>query len=77
MSSSSSGSHFGHYRTMLEGQQKNDTLPNLILNIAYLSLSTASPLKRWHNASQVILEKGKGRFIENLRIIQLCEADLN
>jgi hypothetical protein len=24
-----------------------------------------------------MLEKGKGRFIENLRIIQLCEADLN
>jgi hypothetical protein len=28
-------------------------------------------------ASQVMLEKGKGRYIENLRIIQLCEADLN
>jgi hypothetical protein len=24
-----------------------------------------------------MLEKGKGRFIDNLRIIQLCEADLN
>jgi hypothetical protein len=24
-----------------------------------------------------MLERGKGRFIENLRIIQLCEADLN
>jgi hypothetical protein len=24
-----------------------------------------------------MLEKGKGRFVENLRIIQLCEADLN
>ena len=24
-----------------------------------------------------MLEKGKGRFIENLRIIQLVEADLN
>jgi hypothetical protein len=24
-----------------------------------------------------MIEKGKGRNIENLRIIQLCEADLN
>jgi hypothetical protein len=52
-------------------------LPNLIINIAYLSLSIASPLTQWHHASQVMLKKGKGRFIENLRIIQLCEADLN
>jgi hypothetical protein len=27
-------------------------------------------------ASHVMLEKGKGKFIENLRIIQLVEADL-
>ena len=24
-----------------------------------------------------MLEKGKGQFIKNLRIVQLCEADLN
>jgi hypothetical protein len=27
-------------------------------------------------ASHVMLEKGKGKFIKNLRIIQLVEADL-
>jgi hypothetical protein len=34
-------------------------------------------LNRWKRESQVMLEKGKGTFVENLRIIQLCEADLN
>jgi hypothetical protein len=77
-SSSPSSCHFGHYRTMLEGLQRHDkTLPNWIINIAFLSLSTAFPLTRWHYASQIMLEKGKGWLIENLQIIQLCEADLN
>jgi hypothetical protein len=63
---------------MLENLRQNvDTLPNLILQIAHISLTTASPLQRWHKASPLMLEKGKGRFIEHLRIIQLCEADLN
>jgi hypothetical protein len=52
-------------------------IPGLILDIAYISLTTASPLQRWQVVSQVMLEKGKGQFVENLRIIQLCEADLN
>jgi len=58
-------------------QQNNLSLRSLIVTIARISLSTASPLHRWQTVSQVMLEKGKGRFIENLRIIQLCEADLN
>jgi hypothetical protein len=32
---------------------------------------TGSSLSRWKTACQVMLEKGKGRFIENLHIIQL------
>jgi hypothetical protein len=35
------------------------------------------PLNRWKFADQVMIEKGKGIFIENLRIIQLVQADLN
>jgi len=63
---------------MLKGiHHKNNLLPQLIIDIAFLSLSTASPLERWTKASQIMLEKGKGRHINNLRIIQLCEADLN
>jgi hypothetical protein len=76
--SSPSGRHFGHYKTLLECIRRgNPLLPQLIIDIAYISLSTASPLQRWQTASQVMLEKGKGRYIENLRIIQLCKADLN
>jgi hypothetical protein len=76
--SSPSGRHFGHYRSMFECfRQNNLMLPSLIVNIAHISLVTAHPLQRWQTASQVMQEKGKGRFIEHLRIIQLCKADLN
>jgi len=68
----------GHYWTMLEClHHDNNTIPGIIVNIAYMSLITASPLKRWQTASQITFDKGKGRFVENLRIMQLCEADLN
>lgn len=63
---------------MVEAIRCDDlTIPTTILAIAHTSLLTSSPLKRWQFASQVILEKGKGRFIEHLGIVQLCEADLN
>jgi len=76
--SSPSGRHFGHYRSLLECIRWDEPMiPALILDIAFISLNTASPLKRWQVAFQVMFEKGKGRFVENLRIIQLCEADLN
>jgi hypothetical protein len=76
--SSSPSGRLGHYRSMLECfRQNNLSLPSLIVSIVQISLSTASPLKHWQTAPQVMLEKGKRRFIENLRIIQLCEADLN
>jgi hypothetical protein len=76
--SSPSGRHMGHYKVIIECIcRENFLLPDLILAIAQTSLATASPLARWHHASQVMLEKGKGSFVENLRIIQLCEADLN
>jgi len=77
-SSSPSGRQFGHYHSMLECfRQNNFSIPSLIISIAHISLITASPLNLWQTASQVMLEKGKGRFIENLQIIQLCKADLN
>ncbi len=46
----------------------------MVINI---SIRTSTPLRRWQQCSQIMLDKGKGIFIENLRIIQLCEADLN
>jgi len=48
----------------------------VLSHIAYIALITSTPLLRWMTASHVMLEKGKGKFIENLRIIQLVEADL-
>ncbi len=72
--SSPSGSQMGHYRATLEcKRQKTDILPTIILNTAMISLQTATPLLRWQQASQIILEKGKGKHIDNLQIIQLCE----
>jgi hypothetical protein len=68
----------GHYKTLLECCRRNEeTLPNMIIDIAYIAPITGSPLNRWKKASQVMIEKGKGRLIDNLRIIQLVEADLN
>jgi hypothetical protein len=46
----------------------------MLINI---SLLTSWPLRRWRHSSQVMIEKGKGHNIENLCIIQLCEADVN
>jgi hypothetical protein len=76
--SSPLGHHFGHYKTLLECIcQSSPLIPQIIIDIACISLSTASPLHHWQMASQVMLEKGKGQFIDHLRIIRLCEADLN
>lgn len=78
MASSSSGRHMGHYKVALECVWwEENLLPETILSISHQSLITATPLRRWYNASQVMIEKGKGSFVKNLRIIQLCEADLN
>jgi hypothetical protein len=67
-----------HYRSLLECIQKGDyTIPDLIVSVVYISLMMASPLRRWQSASQVMIEKGKGKFVENLWIIQFVEADLN
>jgi hypothetical protein len=74
-SSSPSGRHMGHYKTMLECiRQDIPLLPDMIVSIAYISLITETPLYCWQTASQVMIERGKGRYVEDLRIIQLCKA---
>lgn len=76
--SSPLGRHMGHYKTMLGCLQKQlYIVPQTIISITQLSLTTASPLKRRQRAAQVMLEKEKGHYIDNLQIIQLCEVDLN
>jgi hypothetical protein len=76
--SSPSGHHIGHYRAILECICHEEySIPQTIISIAHLSLITLCPLNRWQKASQVMVDKGKGKHVDNLRIIQLCEADLN
>jgi hypothetical protein len=44
--SSPSGRHFGHYKTLLEYIHRDSPqIPQLIIDIAYISLSMASPLQ--------------------------------
>lgn len=58
--SSTSGRHMGHYKVALECIRWNNlVLPELILSIAYLSLTTATPLDHGNKASQVTIEKGE------------------
>jgi len=70
--SSPSGQHMSHYKIMLECViTNNPMIPNLIVNISYISLVTGYPLSCWWTACQVMLEKGKGHIVKNLRILQL------
>jgi hypothetical protein len=63
-SSYPSSHDMGHYKTMLECiQQGANSIPNLVITLVHIALSTATPLNRWQRASQVMLEKGKGRYI--------------
>jgi hypothetical protein len=67
--SSPSGRHMGHYKAMLECIRRDTTLiPDVIITMAYISLISETPLRRWQMTSQVMIKKGKGRYIENLRI---------
>lgn len=76
--SSPSGRHMGHYKVIAEmAMQGDETIAQIIVNIINISIMTSRPLHRWLRSSQIMIEKGKGKFIEHLRIIQLCEADLN
>jgi len=76
--SSISGHHLGHYKTLaIAGQQGIICFAETITTLINISIITSNPLRRWQNCAQIMLDKGKGHFIDNLRIIQLCEVDLN
>ena len=66
---------YGHYRML--SKLDNDTYIRVLFDIVDIAFQTHSPLPRWKYATQLMLEKGKGPAIENLRIIQLLEADMN
>jgi hypothetical protein len=73
--SSVSGLHYGHYKVL--SKMDDDAYIRVLFEIVEIAFITHSPLPRWKYATQLMLEKGKGPAIENLRIIQLLEADMN
>ena len=73
--SSVSGLHYGHYRVL--SKLEDTTIIKVLFDIVDIAFITHSPLPRWQHVTQLMLEKGKGPAIENLRVIQLLEADLN
>mmetsp|Transcript_748 Transcript_748/g.1130 ORF Transcript_748/g.1130 Transcript_748/m.1130 type:complete len:523 (+) Transcript_748:2168-3736(+) len=73
--SSVSGLHYGHYRVL--SKLEDDTFIRVLFDLVNMAFVTQSPLPRWKYSTQLMLEKGKGPAIENLRIIQLLEADMN
>jgi hypothetical protein len=77
-SSSPSGHHMGHYKTLIEGIRRGEpAIAQTLVDIAHIALITTSPLDCWKTTFQVMIDKGKGQFVTNLRIIQLVEVDLN
>jgi hypothetical protein len=76
--SSYSGRHYGHYKVIAQMADEGYTdIADTLIFIINATIATSSPLERWSHSAQVMIEKGKGNYIENLRIIQICEADLN
>lgn len=76
--SSFSGRHMGHYKVITQLLLKNRLeIVETLITLLNICIKTSTPLPRWQHCSQIMLEKGKGNQLEHLRIIQLCEADLN
>ena len=73
--SSVSGLHYGHYKVL--SKLEDESIIRVLFDIVNMAFITHSPLPRWQHVTQLMLEKGKGPGIENLRVIQLLEADLN
>ena len=69
------GLHYGHYRVL--SKMDDTTIIKVLFNIVDIAFITHSPLPRWQHVTQLMLEKGRGPAKENLRVIQLLEADLN
>jgi hypothetical protein len=73
-STSPSGRHLGHYKSIIQDSVLLQCLTKFLDTIS----QRGSPISRWHNAINVMLEKDSGRpRINRLRIIHLFEADFN
>lgn len=66
-SSSPSGRHMGHYKVIAELAGHEQTIiAEIITMIINISIMTSRPLRRWQRSSQIMIDKGKGKYIENL-----------
>lgn len=76
--SSFSGRHMGHYKVLaLLAKHGTYHIIGTLTTLINIAIKTSTPFPRWQHSSQIMLEKGKGNHLDHLRIIQLCEADLN
>mmetsp|Transcript_24392 Transcript_24392/g.34970 ORF Transcript_24392/g.34970 Transcript_24392/m.34970 type:complete len:783 (+) Transcript_24392:946-3294(+) len=73
--SSPSRRHYGHMKVI--AKMEDSSVRDAILQVAATAVAVKQPLARWLRCTQIMLDKGKGVYINNLRIIQLLEADLN
>jgi hypothetical protein len=79
-STSPSGRHLGHYRSLLYLQDEDGNYPllEILQYMINIPLLTGQPPKRWLTASSVCIEKEQGNpQTDKIRIIHLYEADLN
>ena len=73
--SSPSDRHYGHMKVI--ARMEDSIVRDTLLRVAATAVAVKRPIDRWLKCTQIMLDKGKGVYINNLRIIQLLEADLN
>jgi hypothetical protein len=65
--SSFSKRHLGHYKAICQlAQGGNTTIAETLIILINISISTSTPLTRWQQCLQIMLEKGKGNCIDHL-----------
>ena len=69
------GQHFGHY--IIASKMDNPIVPQIYCLIAIMAGHSCSLLPQWEMSIQIMLDIGKGHWIDKLWILQLVEADLN
>ena len=77
-SSSPSGRHYGHYKSISSKDHNNEWIITIHRLIITFALQHCCPPHRWCRALQIWIEKKPGfPKLDRLRIIQLLEADFN
>ena len=73
-SSSPSGRHYGHHKTMLNS---NELYLSVIHSLAEISLQYGFVLERWKRAVTSLIEKKSGTpYIHKFRVLHIIEGDI-